>query len=456
MIFIRHSTAYPHSADNNPVCGSRWRDPDPSQAFCRKTTDMNAQNPARNALRHGCCSSVFIARENAEHVSRIHLELVQTYQPALPEEFQIIDDLALARFKVYENQKLMHQRATEEKAQAATLFNHQNRTAHTRTVAEWRKEPALNLPFLTADPLGIDLLLEIWTNLAAALQENARTVSLTQTCDAALALGSHWQVQKIGHHGRRLIGLYLAMHPNPEQQIEHWVEISKGDNQASDTHLAHEIYALAPSPELARAELTKIAHAEIERLRHLKKSVDTLYAARQEQYVAKSCGLGLTDPTRQTEARLFLRYYYAEQNRADKLQNRLEQLNRGLNQHRKEKALAENRLKEAIRSKTESPFKQDLPLSTEHRSAVRKLQSDDILYRADFDISNAALLNTIPADDVTDFISAGDSITATAPATSPADTDKTASASQSLPFPSPKPTRPELSGRFHEGFARPA
>lgn len=51
MIFIRNSTAYPHYADSDPVCGSRWRAPDPSQAFCRTTIDMNAQKAGKTNLR---------------------------------------------------------------------------------------------------------------------------------------------------------------------------------------------------------------------------------------------------------------------------------------------------------------------------------------------------------------------------------------------------------------------
>lgn len=420
---------------------------------------MNSPNPARNAIKHGFCSSVFIAAENAGHVNQIRQELVETYQPALAEEFQIIDDLALARLKTFENQKLLHQRTTEEKAHAATLFDQQNRRAHSRAVADWRNDPAPHLPFLTADPLGIDLLLAIWTDLAAALGADTRTVSLSQACDAALALGSHWQIQKIGHQGRRLIGLYLAMHPNPEQQIDHWVAISKGPNQASDLYLAHEIYALAPPPNQARWELDEMISSEIRRLNALKQSVAMLNAARQEQFVAKSCGLGLTDPARQTEARLFMRYYHADQNRADKLQSRLEQFGRGLYQHRKEKALAElaeELLEEFMRPEPEAPYQQHSSPYTQGQSAVRKLQWDDIAPPTGLDISNATLLSNLPADDAPDFNPADEAGAETAPAHSTISYENRATAAPSLLFPSSKPTQPESSGRFQEGFARPA
>jgi len=372
---------------------------------------MNSPSPARNAFKHGFCSSVYIARENAGHVSRIRQELAETYQPVLPEEFQIIDDLALARFKAYQNQKLMHQRATEEKAQAAAIFASQARTAHNRAVAEWLKDPALQLSFLTADPLGIDHLLAIWAELAEALQTPTCTVSLTQACQAAMALGSHWQIQQIGHRGRLVIGLYLAMHPNPEQQIEHWVAISKGQNNASDLYLPHEIYALAPPADQARTELVLLAAAEIDRLKNLRKAAEKLFTARQDQYVAKSCGLGLNDSARQTEARLFLRYYFAEQNRADKLQTRLEQLGRGLNQHRKEKALAalaKEQLIESLRPEADGLFTGHSSPNTQNRSAIHKLQSDDFHSHPGLDLSNATLLGElqhqpIPDDQPADF-----------------------------------------------------
>lgn len=139
-----------------------------------------------------------------------------------------------------------------------------------------------------------------------------------------MALGKHWELQRIGSCS--LMGLFLAVHPKAEIMIDDWVNQSRGINAASNYELAEQVYANAPPAEKARAELRRMIEQEIASLLEKQKAAETRQDEALALFTAKSCGLGLTDPARMNEARLFLRYHTADQNRADKLERRLQQM----------------------------------------------------------------------------------------------------------------------------------
>lgn len=296
---------------------------------------METSAQARNAWKHGFCASHFVALENAVQINIIRQELIEIHQPVLAEEFQLVNDLALARFKVFQNEQTLNHRAAEERRHAATLFAEQARADHLRLLAGWRDDPLTHLEPLQASPLGIAFLLSVWRDLAASINTMPCTASLAQACEAVMALGSHWQLQMIGSRGRSLMGLFLAVHPKAEIMSNDWVNQSRGINALSNFELAEQIYAIAPSAEKARAELRRMIDQEIAALLEKQMAADTRQNEAIALFTAKSCGLGLTDPARMNEARLFLRYQTTDQNRADKLERRLHQMRQSQTRNRR-------------------------------------------------------------------------------------------------------------------------
>lgn len=280
---------------------------------------MSALNSARNAMKHGFCSSHFLARENAEQVCKIRESLMADLKPVGPQEQRMVAELALARFKVFENERLRHQRQVEENSRASILYEKQLLAEFEAREAAWRAAPAEGLPLLAANRLGLEFLMREWLDLRE-LVAAGQTMTFHQACEAALRAGARWRVQEVNAQVRRLFGLFLAIQPLPEQQIDQWVTCSRGLCPVTDSALAHEIYAQAPSADQGRAELLELIDEQIGILEIDQPRVQKWDLEAKVAFVETSCGLGLSDPVRTNEARLFQRYYTTDLNRADKLE----------------------------------------------------------------------------------------------------------------------------------------
>ena len=295
---------------------------------------MPMHKSARNAMKHGFCSHHYLAEENEEHISLIHEELLQCFKPKIEEERRLVKELAFARFKVFENERLRDERAREEKARAAMIYANRQTDEYHRHLALWREHPAEHVRYLSATLLGTELLVRHWSDILAVLESGRLTLSLKQITDAVLMLGSHWRVDNLTAQGRRLMGLYLAIHPKPEGQIEEWADLCGKQGRDSNVALGLEIYAMAPNAETARNELMEWARERISQHSRDQSWARSFTEAEQAGFVAKSCGTGLGDPVRANEARLFMRYYTTDSNRADKLERKLEIIKRSRGRHR--------------------------------------------------------------------------------------------------------------------------
>ena len=296
---------------------------------------MTAENrpPARNAMKHGLCSHLFLAQENAGHVNEIREELIRCYKPKIDEEERLINELAFAQFKVFHNEHVRYERIRDERINAGKIYDSQAKEAHEKLAAQWRAEPGLNLLFMKNDPFGVNLFMNHWSDILALAEAEKGSITLSQICDACLMLGSHWDVQRLTRQGRRLMGLYLALQARPEDEVETWVDRCGSTNREKDIAIGQEIYTLAPGPEQARQELAELAREQVRQLESDKTSAASDYEYARAQFIEKSDGHGLGDKARTTEARLFMRYHTADQRRADRLERQLGSLKRTRARH---------------------------------------------------------------------------------------------------------------------------
>jgi len=287
---------------------------------------MSARKSARNAVKHGLCSQHFVAFENEEQIGQIREELLACFKPALDEEFALITDLAVARFKMHENERVHQARLDDEKLHAGHIYDMQILNEFRENLTRWRSTPMQYRSLMESGLFGCRHFLTQWRELQVILRNDHASPSLEQICEAALMLGSHWQIQLAGPAARHLVGLFLAMQSRPEQEIDHWIEISKGECRQSNSNLAHEIYALAPTAEKARMQMRALVDEQVRQLQVQLDSASAFYEFARKSYIAKSCGMGLTDPARSNEARLFHRYYVSERNYALKIERKLDSI----------------------------------------------------------------------------------------------------------------------------------
>ena len=374
-------------------------------------TTMATHPSARNAMKHGFCSHLFLAEENTEHITIIRDELYQCYKPKIDEELRLIAELAVAKFKVFENERLRHSRAVEEKEHAGLLFDKDALDEFHLFRDKWLQSPAEHIGFLTSSLLGTEFFIRLWTDFQDILQAPKSTLSFNQICQAVMMMGSHWNIQQINHQGRTLFGLYLALHPSPEPEINRWISLSGTTFHDSNLALAQEIYAMAPATEQALRELLELAKAQIEHLQWLKTWAVRNYETARTNFVAKSCGLGLNDPVRINESRLFHRYYTTDLNRADRLERRLEILKRSRALHRRntplddsEQFLIHPEPGEIIVPQTQEfvvPIQDDLPVINQTLESVPKFEFNESQPLAWEAVAESSLISPEPGESET-------------------------------------------------------
>ena len=291
------------------------------------------KNSARNAFKHGLCSNLFLAEENAGHISEIREELIRIYKPKIDEEERLINDLAFAQFKCFHNDYLLDSRRKEELYHAGAIYDFQRQDEYVRFKALWQENPVDYQRNMFGDFFGTEHFLKQWSDIAALAEAEKGTISLNQAFEACMMLASAWKIQDLTNQARHLMGLFLACSHNPEELINIWVERSGSDCREMILTIAHEIYAMAPSMQAARSELAGLAREQIQMLERRHQSAKHQFESGRILFVSKSCGQGLGDKIRTNEARLFHRYYTADQNRADKLEKRLAILKRNRARH---------------------------------------------------------------------------------------------------------------------------
>ena len=81
------------------------------------------RRPAGNAMKHGLCSHLLLIEENAHRVEMIRQDLIECYKPRLQLEDKIINELAVAQFKVPDKARKLY-------AKAQQAFDKANEMAH--------------------------------------------------------------------------------------------------------------------------------------------------------------------------------------------------------------------------------------------------------------------------------------------------------------------------------------
>lgn len=321
------------------------------------------KNPAANALKHGFAAASIVAPETRELAESLQVELTELHQPQSPAESAVIADLALAQAQYLEVEKARQARIAEEKATAAARFERLAAYAFDRDRAAWQADPERRLPILAKTFLGASYMAGIWSRVAAELADDSGALAFGLACEAAMALGSPWQVDKAAGDGLAVMACYVRIAPEPAEAIEVWARESNArDGFAFSRNRAAKLVARATDPAEARRALATIAARQAAEWCALAEDFrDDEASARA---AAHDCcvGLGTGDPILEKQLRLLNRYATTARNRADRLQRRLD-------------ALKHNRLIEAHRAEREAD-REARRLERESRTAERRYDEE--------------------------------------------------------------------------------
>jgi len=328
------------------------------------------QNRAANAVKHGFSAARFLNPETLALAESIKEELTQIHQPGSRAEIEVIAELALARAQFMEIEKARQIRIAQERASA--LDRHERTTADAldRDKTAWRQDPAGRIWILSSTFPGAKFLAELWDTLLEDLRAGL-ALPFEMVCDAVMALGSHWQVDKAEGDGLNLMTWYVRTAPDPTQAAELWAKESHvRDGLAFARDRVARRIAAAPKPVEARREMESLAKQEAADWKSTAQQLRPAFETSRELAPQCAVGLGTGDPNLEKELRLLNRYATSARNNADRLQRRFESLvrNRAIEARRatREPGGNETRTKTAIID-TQEPYadisKRDEPLA---------------------------------------------------------------------------------------------
>lgn len=261
-------------------------------------------------------------------------ELTKIHNPWSDDEVQAVDQLAIARAQQFELERAMRLKIDDEKRRAAELFDRSENDRLAADLARCHDNPALFGPILRTSFAGADWLVKFWAGLTDELSPDASgtcgSLPFSKACEAAMALESPWQVDRVEAEGGWLMARYVRIAPDPEAALSLWVEASKApDGLDFSMARARRIVAKAPADRSeAAAELVARAKAEIARMSQRANEMRSNYETAQAHAAEAAVGTGSGDPQLEKDFRLLSRYLTSARNRADRFERRLDALKR--------------------------------------------------------------------------------------------------------------------------------
>ena len=269
--------------------------------------------PEANALKHGFCAAKIVDPELKARIDEMHRQLVETHEPWSPEEVEAVAELAQALARLERLEIAMDTKVMNEKARSGELYDNNARAAFDAGLARCRDNPALHAPSLGQSWHGANWLRNIWQSVenemaVDAIDSNPANANLNEfvapflpfqlACDAALALGGWWQVDRAEGAAAWLMARYVRITPEPETALALWVERSKApDGPKFSLARARRLLAKAPAdPARAAAELAAKAASEKRRWAMQANALRTNYETARHLARTMAVGTGMGDP----------------------------------------------------------------------------------------------------------------------------------------------------------------
>ena len=303
--------------------------------------DAPHSSPSANAVKHGYTAAKIVSAETLSLSEAIRIDLTQTHAPQLAEEIAAIAELALAKAQQFEVERALRLKIEAEKANAALTYDRTAADAYDKDVEAWKADPANRRAILGATCLGAARFADLWGKLIEDLAPDGGGVPFERACEAAMALGSPWQVDRVGGDGLWIMARYVRIAPDPDAALQLWAKASNArDGLAFTLNRARKLAVQSTDAVVAHRELVRLATREYDRWALRSNELRTNYETDRAAAHESAIGTGSGDNSLEREFRLLNRYAAGTRNRADRLQRRLDALKKGrlLAAHRAQQA----------------------------------------------------------------------------------------------------------------------
>jgi hypothetical protein len=290
---------------------------------------MPAGNPASNAVKHGLSSKMYLPDHALEAISQLEIQLIDLYQPETETESHVVRELSVAYWQKQENDRI-HGLAVEKEGRIASdVFESRQLLKFHQDQAQWRLFPQFGCDILARTYLGAQYFQQIWNDIANSLSADISEMTLDQAWNAALTEKSFANIQKINHDGWWIFARFLSSSLSSDHEIKDWIDRSDATASLSADQRARQQLIKAPDPDSSKQELLERARMRAGEWSVITDNLLIQHEFEKAQFSQTAVGMGLGDEKLMAASKLAHRYRASAQSLVDKLQRRLDALQKG-------------------------------------------------------------------------------------------------------------------------------
>ena len=281
---------------------------------------------AANAVRHGLAGTRHVPKEALEALKAIEADLIALKQPTEPEDFEILREMAQAQWQLGEHQRRQVEHLEMQIARGPEIFDQKARETFRSLLQDWQADPATHAEALSQSYLGAKHFAQIWQAVAESLGPDGAGLSLEMTCQAVMTEGISPRPEKIYGEGSWIMKRFLAGTDSPTESVKEWTNIYRMQTSKTTIDRAEKLFLTAPDTATSINELQVRAHEKYQYWDNLMQKRRKDYDLAKIQFTQANAGNGMGDKEMETQVRLMHRYRVSAQNRVDRLDRKLKNI----------------------------------------------------------------------------------------------------------------------------------
>ena len=274
---------------------------------------------AANAVRHGLSGSFYVPEHARGHVAEIAEELKNVFCPFTPDDEQMLQEIAICRWQVFEVDRLLDLKSQNEFTRGPEFFERHLQAEFREHLELLSQNPTLGLEALSTTIKGCEYLLGIWNEARNILLVDA-PIYPEILKKVAHAMGSPWPLHIMSPETLAKVAGFISLMGPLTDLSRLW---SQDDlHQGLPTKLRLDFYlgSAGKTPDL-RNSIIRWIDEKIREISAFKEILDTQLSDRIKVFSTCYAGYGMLDPIDSKHVNTLRRYQTKARNRAWKLEN---------------------------------------------------------------------------------------------------------------------------------------
>ncbi|MFM7318092.1 MAG: hypothetical protein ACKO5E_14195 [bacterium] len=283
------------------------------------TARVLSQKPAAaaNAVQHGLSGSHYVPEHARDHISALVESIKNTYYTVSPEEEEMVLELAICRWQVYEVDRLIDIKAQNEFKRGPEYFEKHLQAEFGEHLALFNRDPLLGVAALSTTIRGCEFLLGIWSEAKSILAE-CKPIHPLILHKIVQAMGSPWSLENITSEALAKVAGFIQLMGGDTDLSQLWVKYETLTGFNLKERLKFHLNQAATDPDLKNS-LIQFIDSKIREISAIKEILDTQLVNRIEVFSNVYAGYGMLDPAETKHVNTLRRYQTRARNRAREL-----------------------------------------------------------------------------------------------------------------------------------------